>query len=426
MDREKLKKKIQTIPDTTGVYVFKDKNRNVIYVGKAKHLSSRIRSYFSRPADYKKTTLADEIADIEVIPVVSEGEALLLECCLIKKHQPRYNVDLKDGKTYPYLKITDERFPSVLVVREKKNNTDEYFGPFTDVKTLKHVLRFIRNFYPVRDCRKKIAFGKSTKPCMAFYTKKCCGPCRGNIIEKNYKKNIAGIRAVFSGKYKNYRGHLKKQLDIAVKRWNFEEAKILNERIQMLEKMESHLPWRDEEELLLFRTKNVLPSLASMLGLNKIPAIIEGYDISHISGSNATGGRVVFKGGLPFKEGYRRFRIKTVKGIDDCRMLREVLRRRFTDSGMKEKPDLILIDGGKGQLTEARKELLSLHIDIPVIALAKKEEIIYSCLNQHPIILSDDSEELHLLQHIRDEAHRFARHYHLGLRSLFKKNHKSV
>ncbi|HPC29438.1 MAG TPA: excinuclease ABC subunit UvrC [bacterium] len=420
MNRDKLTIKIQTIPDSPGVYVFKDKKQRILYVGKAKNLHSRVRSYFSTPYDYKKLSLVDEIADIEVIPVASEGEALLLESSLIKKHQPQYNVDLKDDKSYPWVKITSENFPSVLIVREQKNTKDQYFGPFTDVKTLKHVLRFIRKFYPVRTCRKKVAFGKSTRPCVAFHTKRCCGPCRGNISEIEYKKIIDGIKAFFSGRYRNYCGQLKKQRDIAIKSWDFEEAKILNERIQMLEKMEKHLPWRNEDELLFYRTVNILPSLGVTLGLKKIPATIEGYDISHISGDYATGSRVVFKGGVPFKDGYRKFRIKTVKNIDDYSMLREVLRRRFTDFEMNEKPDLILIDGGKGQLHEVMKELESLHINIPAIALAKEEEIIYSCLNPKPIILPKDSEELHLLQNIRDEAHRFAKSYHLKLRSIRK------
>ncbi|HQL65601.1 MAG TPA: GIY-YIG nuclease family protein, partial [bacterium] len=357
MNRDKLTIKIQTIPDSPGVYVFKDKKQRILYVGKAKNLHSRVRSYFSTPSDYKKLSLVDEIADIEVIPVASEGEALLLESSLIKKHQPQYNVDLKDDKSYPWVKITSENFPSVLIVREQKNTKDQYFGPFTDVKTLKHVLRFIRKFYPVRTCRKKVAFGKSTGPCVAFHTKRCCGPCRGNISEIEYKKIIDGIKAFFSGRYRNYCGQLKKQRDIAIKSWDFEEAKILNERIQMLEKMEKHLPWRNEDELLFYRTVNILPSLGVTLGLKKIPATIEGYDISHISGDYATGSRVVFKGGVPFKDRYRKFRIKTVKNIDDYSMLREVLRRRFTDFEMNEKPDLILIDGGKGQLHEVMKEL---------------------------------------------------------------------
>ena len=184
--------------------------------------------------------------------------------------------------------------------------------------------------------------------------------------------------------------------------------------------MAERLPWRSEDELLLYRTENILPSLAEKLGLGKIPSIIEGYDISHLGGSNATGSRVVFKGGIPFRDGYRKFRIKTINKIDDFKMLREVIRRRFTDPKMQEIPDLILVDGGKGQLNEVVAELRELKINIPVVALAKKEETVFSSLSPKKIFLPADSRELHLLQNIRNEAHRFARSYHLKLRSVKK------
>ncbi|MCM8805824.1 MAG: excinuclease ABC subunit UvrC [Candidatus Omnitrophica bacterium] len=419
MDK-KLKEKIKKVPDSPGVYIFRDKNGKVIYVGKSSHLRSRINSYFVTPPAFGKFSLVEEISDIEVIPVASEGEALVLECSLIKKHQPKYNVDLKDGKTYPWLKITSETFPSVQIVREQKNLEEMYFGPFTDVRGLKQVLRFIRTYYPFRTCRKKIVEGKITKPCGFFYAKRCCGVCAGNITQDEYRKIVDGVIAFFSGKYKNYCRILKKQMEQAIKNWDFEQAKLIAERIKLLEKMSERLPWRSEDELLLYRKENVLPSLAEKLGLNKIPAIIEGYDISHFGGSNATGSRVVFKGGIPDRDSYRRFKIKEVSKIDDYKMLREVIVRRFSDAKLGEKPDLILIDGGKGQLNEVVAGLKELKIEIPVIGLAKKEEIVYSSLSQKPIILPKDSRELHLLQDIRNEAHRFARSYHLKLRSIKK------
>jgi len=418
MNSQKLKEKIRTIPESPGVYVFKDKNGKIIYVGKSSKLKSRVLSYFTEPREFKKSSLRDEIESVEVIPVASEGEALVLESSLIKKYQPQYNVDLRDDKTYPWLKITGGNFPSVRVVREKKNPSDEYFGPFTDVRGLKQVIRFIRKYYPVRTCRRKIVEGKKSKPCTFFFAKRCCGPCRGDISQKQYQKIVDGIRAFFSGKYKTYCRQLKRQLNDAIKEWDFEQAKMITERIKLLERMAERLPWRSEDELLLYRKENILPSLAEKLKLSKIPSLIEGYDISHLAGSNATGSRVVFKGGIPSRDDYRRFRIKTIKGVDDFSMLREVIKRRFTDPTFEEKPDLILIDGGRGQLNEVMVELKKLKIDVPVIALAKKEEVIYSSTTSKPIILPGDSKELHLLQNIRDEAHRFARQYHLKLRSI--------
>ncbi|MCM8825437.1 MAG: excinuclease ABC subunit UvrC [Candidatus Omnitrophica bacterium] len=420
MNSQNLREKIRIIPDSPGVYLFKDKDGRIIYVGKSSKLRSRLNSYFTAPPESRKSSLLDEVADIEVIPVASEGEALVLECSLIKKYQPQYNVDLRDGKTYPWLKITSEDFPSVQVIREQKKPYDEYFGPFTDVKGLKQVLRFIRKYYPVRTCRRKIVEGKTARPCAFYFARRCCGPCAGKIDRHRYEKVVDGIRAFFSGKYKNYTRQLKKQLDEAIKKWDFEEAKLIKERIGLLEKMAERLPWRSEDELLLYRTENVLPSLAEKLGLGKIPSIIEGYDISHLGGNNATGSRVVFKGGIPFRDGYRKFRIKTISKIDDFKMLREVVRRRFTDPKMQEMPDLILVDGGKGQLNEVIAELKELKIKIPVVALAKKEETVFSSLSPKKILLPRDSRELHLLQNIRDEAHRFARGYHLKLRSIKK------
>ncbi|MCM8815911.1 MAG: GIY-YIG nuclease family protein, partial [Candidatus Omnitrophica bacterium] len=372
MKGQNLKEKIKKIPDSPGVYLFKDKDGNVIYVGKSAKLRSRINSYFTTPFEYKKASLLEEIDDVEIITVASEGEALVLENSLIKKHQPKYNVELKDGKTYPWLKITNEYFPSVVIIREKKNPRDEYFGPFTDVKGLKQVLRFIRKYYPVRTCRKKIVEGKKNRPCTLFFAKRCCGPCVGNVDHQEYSRIVDGIRAFFSGKYKSYIKQLKKQLKEAIKNWNFEQAKIINERIGLLEKMAQRLPWRSEDELLLLRKENILPLLAEKLGLKKIPYVIEGYDISHLAGTNATGSRVVFRAGIPYRDDYRRFRIKTVEGIDDFGMLREVIRRRFTDPAFGEFPDLILIDGGKGQLNEVVEQLKTMKIDIPAIALAKK------------------------------------------------------
>jgi len=415
--KEKLKTKIKAIPDSPGVYIFRNNTGDVLYVGKSAHLRSRINSYFTTPFEYKRASLLEEIDDIEVIPVASEGEALVLECSLIKKYQPGYNVDLKDGKTYPWLKITDDIFPAVMVVREQKKPGPQYFGPFTDVKGLKQVLRFIRKYYPVRTCRKRIIEGKTSKPCTFFFTKRCCGPCTGNVKPEEYKKIIDGIKAFFSGKYKNYCKELKKQLNEVIRNWDFEQAKLIAERIHLLERMQERLPWRSEDELLLYRRENVLPAIAEKLSLGKIPAVIEGYDISHFGGSHATGSRVVFKGGVQSRADYRKFRIKTVEGIDDYSMLREVIRRRFTDPEMQARPDLILVDGGKGQLNEVLEELKKLKLNIPVVALAKKEEIVYSSLSKKAIFLPKNSSELHLLQDIRNEAHRFARSYHSKLRT---------
>jgi excinuclease ABC subunit C len=206
-------------------------------------------------------------------------------------------------------------------------------------------------------------------------------------------------------------------MERAIQRWDFEHAKILSERMNLLERMERRIPWRKEEELLSYRRANVLPNLARALGMDKIPAVIEGYDVSNLGGAFATGSRVVFKGGVPFKQGYRKFRIRTVEGMDDYRMMRELLRRRFSNPRHGEHPDLILIDGGLGHLHEALSELNDMKISIPVIALAKEHERVFVANRKGVADIQPNSPELLLLMHVRDEAHRFARGYHMKLRS---------
>ena len=412
--KKNLKKKLEKTPDSPVFYVFKDSSGDVIYVGKAVSLKSRVSSYFSQVSDDRTAFLRPEIADFEVIPVSSEGEALVLESLLIKKHQPQFNVNLKDGKTYPYVKISGDPFPYVSVVREVKSKDADYYGPFTDVKSLKQVLRFIRRFFPFRTCGMKIT-GRSARPCTAFHIKKCAGPCIGKIDEKDYRQIIEGVRAFFAGAYRKYMEKMKIQMTQSVRAWDFENARLLFSRIVLLEKMKQSIPWRREEELLEYRDQNVLSRIAEIFHLEKIPAVIEGYDISNLGETLATGSRVTFRGGVPCKDGYRKYKIKTVDGVDDYEMLREVLRRRF-DSKEDDKPDLILIDGGRGHLWTAISVLAGMKIKISVISIAKKEEAIYTEFSKEPVLLAGDAPELHFLQRIRDEAHRFALGYHLKLR----------
>ncbi|MCL5408775.1 MAG: hypothetical protein M1135_01955, partial [Candidatus Omnitrophica bacterium] len=249
-----------------------------------------------------------------------------------------------------------------------------------------------------------------------FYIKKCAGPCTGKVEIEKYKEIIEGIKKFFSGEYRKYIKKLKKELQEYIQKWDFEEAKIISERITLLEKMEKRIPWRKEEELIEYQKTNVLSNLANILKIDKIPVVIEGYDISNLGGDLATGSKVVFIGGIPIKEKYQRFRIKTVEGIDDYQMLKEVLKRRFEKITKENRPDLILIDGGKGQLMSAVTILKEIKITIPVISIAKKEEIIYTEKDRAPIILPKDSPQLHLIQQIRDQAHHFALSYHLKLR----------
>jgi len=264
MKREEIKKKLKTIPDCPGVYLMKDEKGDVIYVGKAISLSRRIRSYFYPSGnDTKVLVLSEQINDFEVIPVASEAEALILENKLIKEYQPKYNTNLKDGKSYPYLKITSEKFPSVQIVREKKDNKSIYFGPFTNVKLLKETVRFLRKFYPVRNCKKNIYNGK-TKLCTQFYIGMCSGPCENKISEKEYRKYIEGIVAFFKGSYREFEKKLRVWMYEAIRKLDFEKAEKLKQRLFLLEKMKEKFPFRDEETLFSYGEENVLFSLSRL------------------------------------------------------------------------------------------------------------------------------------------------------------------
>ncbi|MCM8771996.1 MAG: excinuclease ABC subunit UvrC [Candidatus Omnitrophica bacterium] len=415
---ELIKEKLKKLPDSPGVYLMKDKEGNVIYVGKASSLAKRVRSYFTPSGNNTKLlVLSEKIYDFEVIPVASEAEALILENQLIKKFQPKYNTNLKDGKSYPLLRITKEDFPSIQIVREKKKENAIYYGPFTNKKLLKETVRFLRKFYPVRNCDKKIDSGK-VKLCIQYYIGRCSGPCENKITKEEYQKLVEGIIAFFEGKYKEFEKKLRKWMLEEIKKLNFEEADKIKKRLFLLNEMAKKFPIRDEEDLYKYSEENVLYRLAKILNLPKIPNVIEGYDISNISGVYSVGSKVCFIGGIPNKDEYRRYRIKTIGGIDDYKMIEEVLTRRFdTEEERKFLPDLILIDGGKGHLNVALSVLKRYNLKIPVISLAKKEEKIYVEGKKEAIKLDLSLPELQLLQRIRNEAHRFAISYHRKLRN---------
>ncbi|MBN1445600.1 MAG: excinuclease ABC subunit UvrC [Candidatus Omnitrophica bacterium] len=413
--KRKIPEKLGDTPDIPGVYLMKDRKGSVIYIGKAVSLKRRIASYF-RPSGSANPSLAENIADFDIIPAASEAEALILENSLIKKHRPKYNVDMKDDKSYPLVKITAEKFPSLLIVREKKDGRSLYFGPFTNVELLKGIIKFIRRYYPVRNCRHNLD-RKKVRLCTQYHIGRCSGPCGGKISEKEYGDIVRGMAAFFRGNYGEFAKKLKRQMAAAVKNLDFEKAQEIKKRLFMLEDMRGRFPLRDEKSLLLYSESNVLEKLGKTLKLGKIPYHIEGYDVSNISGVYATAGKVSFKGGAADKCNYRKYRIRWSGGIDDCRMIEEVLMRRFdSEEERKEIPDLILVDGGRGQLNAAVKTLRKMKAAVPAVSLAKRAEDVYLPGGKTPLRLKEDSPELHLLQAVRDEAHRFAVSYHRKLR----------
>ena len=544
--------KLATLPDDPGVYLMKNQDGTIIYVGKAVNLKNRVRSYFrTLPPDALKTkALVRNIADFEYIIVDNEVEALVLECNLIKKYRPKYNISLKDDKTYPYLKITKEDYPRVIITRNYIKDGGKYFGPYPSVTVLRETLELLRSIFPFRVCKQRTF--TNDRPCLNYQIKRCYAPCCGKISKEDYAQLIAKINDFFDGKHEELLADLTKQMNEAAENLHFEQAARLRDQIRGIEraindqkavlsgnddkdvlglamganevivqiffiragkivgrenyvlhdaidggkaeilaafikqfyldnqfippnilleeelseaeilqtwlsekrggKVQFTVPKRGqqkelvdlvvrnaEEELLKKRERaladserlnDALAELQAALHLPRLPKRIECYDISNTQGTESVASMVVFVDGKAKKDQYRKFRIKTVIGPNDFASMNEVLLRRLghmdTDVKFaKDNPDLIIVDGGKGQLAFALKALAEMeHNDIPIAGLAKKEEILFLPNEDEGVYLPRDSQALYLVQRIRDEAHRFAITFHRSLRG--KRNLASV
>jgi len=417
-----LQTRLAQLPDSPGVYLFKDTRGRVVYVGKANSLRRRVRSYFSRDRsddaqrrrwhtgraiDPRLQHLVREIRDVEYRPAGSEAEALIAEAQLIKEHQPRYNVAYRDDKSYPYVKVSvNEPFPRLLLTRRKLNDGARYFGPFTDVGTLRQALQLMRRVFPLRTCN---TFPKS--PCLEYYIGQCLAPCVGHITARRYQRLVANLLWFLEGKREPLLQDLTRQMEQASRAHRFEEAARLRDTLQAFSSMAwtpSATPWLSP-----------LEQLQRALHLARLPRRIEAFDISNLFGREAVGSMITFVDGKPHKADYRRFKIRGQVGMDDYRMMREVVQRRYRGSLSTElpQPDLILIDGGKGHLSSALKELKQLALEaIPAVGIAKQFEYLFVPQQPQPIILLPESPVLHLIQRIRDEAHRFAIQYHRKVR----------
>ncbi len=403
-----IKEKLKSLPNGPGVYIFKDERGKALYVGKAISLKKRVSAYFRKTSYYSPKTeaLILNIKDLEYIPTASETQALLLEASLIKENQPKYNVEFRDDKSFPEVKVTDEDFPAIFVCRPKRKNRARYFGPYTNAKLLRQALKAIRRVFPFRSCRTM-----PKKPCLNYYLNLCPAPCIGRIKRRDYREIIKRICLFLEGKQEELIKDLSIKMGKEAKEKNFEKAAKLRDQIKAL----SSLMYTSE---FSGWDKEGLGELRRVLRLPKLPRRIEAFDISNIFGKEAVGSMVSFYDGKPNKNNYRKFRIKTVGQIDDYKMLAEVIQRRYRRV-KKEKlpyPDLILIDGGKGHLSVAKRELKNLGLSLPLMGITKGEEEIYCVGKKAPLILPSNSAALHLLQRIRDEAHRFALAYHHILR----------
>ncbi len=402
-----LKEKIRRFPDGPGVYFMKDASGRVIYIGKAASLKKRLRSYFvQRPDALKTQVMMGRVRSITYEVSRSEYEAVLREAELIKFYQPLFNVIQKDDKSFPYIKITQEDFPRVSIGRRRRNETGaDYFGPYTDATGLRQAVKILRKIFPFCTCRR---FPK--KVCLHHHIGLCPAPCAGKISKRAYRERIRRLEDFLASRDEELIIGLSRRMQKLVRRERFEEAVRVRDQLEALGLLISLKPRRGSAPALDedFRA----------LGLKRLPRRIEAFDISNLHGRESVGSMVAFTDGEPDKDNYRRFRIRSVSGIDDYAMMREIVRRRYTR--LKEEgarlPDLVLIDGGLGHLEAAAGVLKSLGLGIPIIAIAKKEELIYTKSNNVPVRLRSGSPLLRLVQRVRDEAHRFALKYHRLLR----------
>lgn len=404
------------IPHKPGVYIYKSKGGRVIYVGKAIDLSSRVSSYFySKDKDSKTQALVDKIAGLETIIVESELEALILEANLIKKYLPPFNVRLTDDKDYLYIMVTKEDFPKILTARKKDlKDTKKYWGPFPSSRTVKETLKSLRRVFPWCTIASR---NRTLRPCFYFHIGQCPGACAGLISKKDYQKIIISFSKFMDGKKDELVANLLKEMGKESKYQRFEAAsrikKILDGITYMTQPNRVKL-YLENPNFLEEERQLALVALKEDLKLEEIPERIEGYDISNIQGKQASGSMVVLTNGEIDKSQYRKFKIRISGRPNDVGMMAEMLRRRLTHAEWP-KPDLMIIDGGRGQVNAAKFQITNSRLQIPVYGLAKRMEWLYLAEGQI-LKLPRKSLSLKLLQKLRDEAHRFAISYHRKLR----------
>ncbi|MGC9611109.1 MAG: excinuclease ABC subunit UvrC [Minisyncoccia bacterium] len=404
----------KNLPDTPGVYIFKNTAGKILYIGKAGNLKRRVSSYFLRGHDSRIEKLVNEIKKIEYKKTDTAIEALILEAELIKKYQPPYNVREKDDSSFLFVEITDEKLPRVLLVRGKDKPNGKRFGPFTSSSSIREALKIIRRIFPFSTHQTDKPL---KRPCFDYQIGLCPGTClpgqgAGLIHKTDYLKNIKNLRMFFEGKKKRMMKELEKEMAQASKKTEYEKAEKIKRQVFALKHIQDVALIREERGpelprgVRLGRRPGDTPS-----GDSGRAKRIEGYDISNISGTSAVGAMVVFTNGEPDKDEYRKFKIKTVFKSDDTGMLKEVLIRRFRNSWLK--PDLILIDGGRGQVNAAKAVMNKFGLKIPIVGLAKGPKRKRNDL----VGLIPKFTDLKTLIKVRDEAHRFAIAYHKKLRS---------
>ncbi|MCP4251002.1 MAG: excinuclease ABC subunit UvrC [bacterium] len=419
-------------PKTPGVYLMKDTTGRVLYVGKAKDLRSRVNSYFQESADLLNSRgpeiarMVTMVVDVDFLDCDTEVDALLTEARLIKDIQPQFNAMQKDGKTFPYVEITvRDDFPGVFVTRTPRPKGTKLYGPFTSAHGVRAAVNALQKVFKYRTCELDIRADDESRrffrPCLLHAIKQCTAPCADLISKEAYKKDIDRLKKFMASKRSVVLRQMQKEMEAAAAGQEYEEAAGLRDRIKAIESL-SLAGTPDEHvqpEVFFVDPTKGLAMLGELLELEQPPRSIEGIDIANLQGEESVGALVCFLDGRPFKNGYKRFRIQTVAGIDDYAMIREVVLRRYRYAACGEElyPDVILIDGGLGQLHAALEAFGEMNLRPPmVISLAKREEEIYIQARTKPVRLTRNNEALRLLQQVRDESHRFAQHYHHILR----------
>lgn len=428
----KLRAHIANFPKTPGVYLMKDGKGRMLYVGKAKDLRSRVSSYFQDAADLMRTRgpdiarMAALVIDIDFLECETEVDALLQENRLIKDIQPQFNAALKDDKSFPYLEITTgDDFPGVFVTRTPRIKGSKLYGPFTSAGGLRDAVNALQKVFKFRTCELDIREDDEKRrffrPCLLHSINQCTAPCADRISVEDYKRDIDRLKRFLASKRSVVLREMEKEMATAAAALDFEEAARVRDRIKAIQKLElsGDVDEDVQPEVFYVDPRKGLERLQKILELENTPRIIEGIDIANLQGNESVGSLVCFIDGVSFKSGYKRFRIKTVEGQDDYAMIREVVQRRYRHAAEGEElyPDVILIDGGLGQLHAALEAVKESFVKPPmVISLAKREEEIYTQAKAGAMRLPRNDAALRLLQSIRDEAHRFAQHYHHILR----------
>jgi len=430
---EFIREQIKGFPAGCGLYFMKDESDVVLYIGKAKSLRLRAGSYFQAGGDIlasrgaKIVEMVSKVKTVEYIETKSEVDAILQEARLIKDIRPPYNTDLVDDKTFPYLEITTRTdFPGVYITRNPKDSRSKLFGPFTAVKDLRAAMVVLQKIFKFRTCgldiRNDDEKRKFFRPCLLYSIKQCAAPCGDRVSKAEYRQIIRDLVKFLQSKRSTVLRQLKKQMASASVGTDYETAAMCRDRIRLIERLDERgsVDVNVQPEVFAGNPSEALEKLQKMLGLSDAVRTIEGFDIAHIAGAETVGAMVTFIDGRPFKSGYRRFKIKTVKGIDDYACMKEVLGRRYKRALKGEQlwPDVVLIDGGLGHLHAAQEAFEEMGAERPaLLSIAKKHEEIFLPESTKPKRLPANSPVRKLLQYVRDEAHRFAQHYHHILRS---------